>query len=115
MKILILLILTHTTLAWSCGDYLIRANVVMKNGVAGLVINPDTQSEINLKVKFDESSKLSPYVGRMIESTVTIPKKMDFTQGVVSSIGGILVIAHDPLAPSKGTSLKLVKVRNCKK
>jgi hypothetical protein len=115
MKIFILFILINSSSAWSCGDYLVKAQVVMKNGVASLVVNPETQSEINLKVKFSESSKLSPYIGRMISSKVTIPEKMDFTQGIVTSIAEITTILPDPLAPGKGTSLKLIKIRNCKK
>lgn len=100
---------------WSCGDYLASAQVKMRDGVSGLVINPDSLSEINLKVEFQESSKLSPYIGRMIETEIVIREKMDFTSGLVASIGKIKVTTPDPLAHHKGTSLKLIKSFDCKK
>ncbi|MBC7540885.1 MAG: hypothetical protein H7281_18840 [Bacteriovorax sp.] len=115
LSILLFLTLAVCPKAWSCGEYLASAQVIMKDGVSSLVINPDSKSEINLKVDFNESSKLSPYIGRMIEADVKIEEKMDFTRGLVASIGTIKVIAPDPLAHHKGTSLKLLKKIDCKK
>jgi hypothetical protein len=113
--VILILALVICPKAWSCGEYLVAAQVLMKDGVSSLVINPDSKSEINLKVEFNESSKLSPYIGRMIEAEVKIEEKMDFTRGLVASIGTIKVIAPDPLAHHKGTSLKLLKKIDCKK
>lgn len=99
----------------SCGTYLVDAQVIMKNGLSSLVINPGTRSEINLKVEFNESAKLSPYIDRFIETKVKIEEKMDFTRGVVASMGPITAIVADPLAPSKGTKFQLLKKEDCKK
>lgn len=99
----------------TCGTYLVDAQVVMKDGFSTLVINPETKSEINLKVEFNESAKLSPYIDRMIESKIKIEEKMDYTRGIVASLGAITPIVPDPLAPSKGTKFQLLKKEDCKK
>ena len=110
------LIFTLANTAYAtCGDYYAAAQVVMKNGISALVINPGTISEINLKVEFGESSKLSPYIGRLIETEVKIEEKMDYTKGLVSKIGEIKIIAPAPLSPGAGTSFKLLKKINCRK
>lgn len=101
--------------AHACGDYLVSAQVVMKEGKSTLVINPESKSEINLNVDFKESSKLSPYLGRLIETLVRIEEAMDATRGEVQSIGSIKVLVPDPLANSKGTQMKLVNKMECKK
>jgi hypothetical protein len=101
--------------ASTCGSYLVDAKVVMKNGLSSLVINPGTKSEINLKVEFNESAKLSPYIDRFIETNVRIEEKMDYTRGVVASLGAITTIVPDPLAPSSGTKFQLLKKEECKK
>ena len=111
----LLFALASTSNAFSCGDYLARAQVVMKNGASSLVINPDTKSEINLKVEFKESAKLSPYIGRFIETLVRMEEAMDATRGEVVSLGSIKVLVPDPLANSKGTSMKLINKIECKK
>ncbi len=98
----------------SCGTYLLRAQVLMKDGFSSLVINPGTRSEINLKVEFSESSKLSPYIGRLIETKGKIEEKMDHTRGVVASLGPISPLAPDPLSQSKGTKMELLKKEDCK-
>lgn len=105
----------NTSCFASCGSYLVNAQVVMKNGLSSLVINPGTKSEINLKVEFNESAKLTPYINRMIETKVKIEEKMDYTRGTVASLGPITVIAPDPLAPSKGTKFQLIQAEDCKK
>lgn len=112
---LLLLSLICSANAFSCGDYLVSAQVVMKDGASSLVINPDTKSEINLKVEFKESAKLSPYIGRFIETLVRMEEAMDATRGEVISLGSIKVLVPDPLANSKGTSMKLINKIECKK
>lgn len=112
---LLLLSLISSTNAFSCGDYLVSAQVVMKDGASALVINPDTKSEINLKVEFKESAKLSPYIGRFIETLVRMEEAMDATRGEVISLGSIKVLVPDPLANNKGTSMKLINKIECKK
>lgn len=101
--------------AFACGEYQARALVKMNEGQSGLVINPDTKSEINLKVDFNESIKLSPYIGRFIETLVKIEVPMDATRGEVSKLGPIKVLVPNPLASNKGTSLKPVNISECKK
>ena len=100
---------------WACGEYFARALVLMKNGISSLVINPKSISEINLIVDFDESLKLSPYVGRTIETHITILKEMDKNKGYVSSIADIKAVASNPLSNSKGTSLALLKSLKCQR
>ena len=104
-----------TSPALGCGDYLVSAQVVMKEGASTLIINPKTKSEINLKVDFKESAKLSPYIGRLIETIVRIEEPMDATRGEVLTIGPIKVLVPDPLANTKGTQMKIVKKMECKK
>lgn len=113
--LLSLFLIIFSSSAFSCGEYYTAAQVVMKDGLSTLVINPDTKSEINLKVEFNESGKLSPYLNRFIEAKVQIEEKMDFTRGVVSHIDDIKVIVPDPLAQAKGTKLTLLKKADCKK
>lgn len=112
---LLLLSLISSANAFSCGDYLVSAQVVMKDGASSLVINPETKSEINLKVEFKESAKLSPYIGRFIETLVKMEEAMDATRGEVISLGAIKVLVPDPLANSKGTIMKLINKIECKK
>lgn len=107
--------LTSSSLALSCGDYLLKAQVIMKGGVSSLVVNPGTKSEINLKVEFKESSKLSPYIGRLIETTAKMEKEMDKTIGEVTALGPIKVLVPDPLANAKGTSMQLINKMECLK
>lgn len=102
---LILLALTEASFS-SCGTYHIKALVVMKDGFASLVINPGTKSEITLKVEFNESAKLSPYINRLIETTARLQGPMDETRGLISSLGPIEALASDPLSPSKGTKFE---------
>lgn len=97
----------------SCGTYLIEAQVVMKDGLSALVINPGTKSEINLKVRFNESAKLTPYIDRFIETKAVIEEKMDYTRGVVASLGEIKEILPEPLATSKGTKFQLLSAKAC--
>lgn len=85
----------------------------MKDGFSSLVINPGTKSEINLKVEFNESAKLTPYIDRLIETHAKIEEKMDYTRGVVASLGPITPIIPDPLSPSKGTKMELIKSEKC--
>lgn len=101
--------------AFSCGDYLVRAQITMKNGISGFVINPGTRSEINLKPDFNESAKLSPYINRMIEAKIRIDEQMDFNIGKVEHIDDIKIIAPDPLAQGKGTKLTVLKKADCLK
>ena len=101
--------------AFSCGEYLVRAQVTMKNGISGFVINPGSKSEINLRPEFNESAKLSPYIDHMIEAKVRIDEQMDFTVGKVALIEDVKIIAPDPLAPGKGTKLTVLKKVECKK
>lgn len=114
-RILVLAFTLISSTAWSCGEYQVKAQVIMKDGVSSLVIYPGTISEINLKVEFNESAKLSPYINRVIEAKVTMEEKMDFTRGNVSKIENIKVIVPDPLAADKGMSLKIIKKTDCKK
>ena len=86
----------------------------MKKGRASFVINPQTQSEINLAVEFQESSKLSPYIDRFISTTVLIDKPMDATIGLVKSIGSIKELPPNPLANGMGTKMELIKKIDCK-
>lgn len=97
----------------SCGTYLVQAQVVMKEGFSTLVINPGTKSEINLKVQFNESAKLSPYIDRFIETKATIEEKMDFTRGVVASLGEIKELVPEPLSTSRGTKFQLLSAKAC--
>lgn len=99
----------------SCGTYLVKAQVIMKDGLSSLVINPGTKSEINLKIEFNESAKLTPFINRLIETNAKIEEKMDYTRGVVAGLGPINSIVPDPLSPSKGTKFELVKEEKCKK
>lgn len=112
--ILVFTIVT-SPMALSCGDYLVAAQVIMKDGASSLVINPGTKSEINLKVEFGESAKLSPYINRTIETLVRINEPMDATRGNAATIGSIKVLVPDPLSTTKGTSLKLINKIDCKK
>ncbi len=114
-KLFLFLCLIFSVNAWACGDYDVRALVVMKDGFAGLVINPKTKSEINLKVEFNESAKLSPYIDRFIEAQITITDKMDFTMGTASTINNIKVLVPDPLAQGSGTKMTQTKASDCKK
>ncbi|MFA6237572.1 MAG: hypothetical protein WC635_09620 [Bacteriovorax sp.] len=114
LKLLTTLIcLTSSTLALSCGDYLIKAQVIMKDGVSSLVVNPGTKSEINLKVEFKESSKLSPYIGKLIETTARMDKEMDETLGFLATLGPIKILVPNPLANAKGTSMNIIKKTEC--
>jgi hypothetical protein len=99
---------------YACGEYKAHALVVMKNGESMLVINPETKSEINLKVAFDQLGKLSPYIGRTIETKIVI-SKMDYTRGFVKSMGEIKVILTDPLSQTKSTKLELILKKACVK
>ncbi len=114
-KLIILSMTLFSSSAWSCGEYLVKAQVSMKDGLSSLIVYPGTISEINLKIEFNESAKLSPYINRVIEAKVTIEEKMDFTRGNVSKIENIKAIVPDPLAPDKGMGLKLIKETDCKK
>lgn len=111
----LILTLSTSPLAFSCGDYLVSAEVIMKDGASSLVINPGTKSEINLKVEFNESAKLSPYIGRLIETMGRMEEPMDQTRGVLVTLGSIKVLKPDPLSTSKGTSLKNINKMDCKK
>lgn len=113
--LVILTLVSSQASVGSCGTYLVNAQVIMKNGLSSLVINPGTKSEINLKVEFNESAKLSPYIDRLIETKVKIEEKMDHTQGVVASLGQITPLVSDPLSPSKGTKFQLIQKADCKK
>ncbi|MDD4976456.1 MAG: hypothetical protein PHY93_19010 [Bacteriovorax sp.] len=114
LKLFLLIALINAPQAFSCGDYLIQAEVVMKNGVSFLVINPGSESEINLKVAFKETPKLAPYIGRFIQTKIKIERPMDATRGEVASIEGIKVLVPDPLLSGKGTSMKMIKSMDCK-
>lgn len=114
-SLILLLAVAYPVSALTCGNYLVKALVVMKDGVSSLVINPDTKSEINLKVEFNQSAKLSPYIGRFIETQLTITRPMDATRGEASTLGSIKVLTPDPLANNMGTSMKLIKKMNCSK
>ncbi len=86
----------------------------MKDGLSTLVINPGTKSEINLKIEFNESAKLTPFIDRLIKTNATIEEKMDYTRGVVAALGPITAIVPDPLSPSSGTKFDLLKEEKCK-
>lgn len=115
LKLLVLNIALIPVLAQAgdCGDYLIAAEVKMINGLSTLVVNPGTKSEINLKVEFNESAKLSPYIDRFIEVVAKMEVPMDETRGSVTTLGTIKVLPPNPLATSKGTSMKLINKRDC--
>lgn len=100
--------------AYACGDYQVSAQVLLKEGDFSLVVNPGTLSQINLKVDFEESLSLSPYVGRIIGAKIHVDQ-MDNTLGQVSSVSGIKALISDPLLNNKGTSMTLVKKSDCKK
>lgn len=114
-RILIIIALAFSQAGYSsCGTYLLRAQVMMKDGFSSLVINPGTRSEINLKVEFNESAKLSPFIGRLIETKGKIEEKMDHTRGVVASLGPISPLSPDPLSQTKGTKMELLTKEDCK-
>ncbi len=98
---------------FSCGDYLIHAEVKLKDGGFFLVINPQTQSEISLQVIFNEAPKLAPYKNRFIETIGTLNKEMEFNKGNISKLDSIKVLVPDLLASDKGTSMKLVRSQDC--
>lgn len=114
-KILLTALFLISSVAWPCGQYKVKALVKMKDGVSNLVIHPGTISEINLNFDFNESAKLSPYIGQVIEAKVTMEEKMDFTKGSVTKIENIKVIVPDPLAQDQGMVLKIIKASDCKK
>lgn len=111
----VLVLIPALSHASSCGDYLVAAEVKMINGLSTLVVNPGTKSEINLKVEFNESAKLSPYIDRFIEVVASMEVPMDETRGSVTTLGTIKVLPPNPLATSKGTSMKLINKMECKK
>ncbi|MGZ3788645.1 MAG: hypothetical protein ACXVLQ_08990 [Bacteriovorax sp.] len=113
--VLFITLITNAPHAFSCGEYLIKAEVVMKNGLVFLVINPETKSEINLRASFKETPKLAPYIKRFIEAKIKIEKPMDATRGEVESIEGIKVIVPAPLMSGKGTEMKMIKSMDCKR
>jgi len=67
-----------------------------------------------LKVEFNESAKLSPFIGRLIETKGKIEEKMDHTRGVVASLGPISPLSPDPLSQTKGTKMELLAKEDCK-
>lgn len=101
--------------AFSCGEYLLHAKVDMQNGAFYLVIYPQSQSEMSLQASFNESPKLAPYNERFIEAIVTITKAVNSDKKEISKIESIKVLVPDPMAPGKGTSMKLLKNENCYK
>lgn len=102
-------------LAFPCGQYIIGAKVKMMNGLSTLVVYPNTDSEINLKVDFNESIKLTPYLKRTVEVRAKINEEMDFTIGKIAKIESIKEILSDPLASDSGTYFKQSKIENCLK
>jgi hypothetical protein len=111
--VFLLLLLLSSTSLFACGDYLIDAIAVMKEGFPALIINPGTKSEINLKVEFAETPKLSPYINRLIEVSATMTKPMDYTQGEIAKLAKIKVLVPDPLAQGQGTKMTLIKKAKC--
>jgi len=105
----------YSNSAFPCGVYNIAAKVVMVDGFSTFVINPKTKSEINLKVEFNESAKLTPYIERIITARVKIDEKMDFTRGKIAKIESLKEIPPDPLANDSGTYLKQINEEKCKK
>jgi hypothetical protein len=112
-NLIIFIILIFSLKAFSCGEYLLHAEVKMKDGGFFLVLYPQTQSEIYLLASFSEAPKLAPYKDRFIETMVTIHKEMEFSKRSISKIDSIKVLVPDPLASGKGTSMKLIKPQDC--
>ena len=99
--------------ALACGGYETIGKVMMKDGVSGLVIYPDTKSQIDLRVEFNESTKLSPYIDTFIKAKISV-EQLDLTFGYVTKISDITSTLPNQLATDKGTKLKQLTKAPCK-
>lgn len=115
MKSIILAILILTGVrAQACGLYQVKAQVQLINGYPRLVIYPETQSEINLSIKFEETPQLSAYIDGTVSAQVHI-SSVDATLGNVDKIENIQRIFTNPLSRSQGTDIRLINYEKCKK
>lgn len=100
--------------SYSCGNYKTVAKVIMREGSPSLIIYPESQSEIFLKVELLESAKLAPYLNRYIMADLLILKKNDNTRYNVEKINNIKITIPKLLSSKKGTGLSLIKPSVCK-
>lgn len=118
MKVLFFLFFISTTLHSNelsdCGEYTLRGVVrPLKDGMT-ILVNEQTQSELQIKTTIPESSNLAAYSNKPVTVTALLTQKFDGTKGFAEKIIKADFRIPDPLNP-KDTGIKLEKKVACKK
>lgn len=118
MKVLFLFYIISTTLNANeisdCGEYSLRGIVRPLPEGLTIVINENTQSEMQIKTTISESSKLGAFMDKPVTVQALLNKKFDGTKGFSEQIIKVDFRLPDPLNP-KDTGVILIKKTACKK
>ena len=90
-----------TVLILICGTYTTTALVQQYQGYPRLVINPGTQSEIRLPLKYSITPKLTAYIDNTVSAEIEISD-----DGTINKISKIIRVYNSELSQNSGTFLK---------
>lgn len=83
-----------------CGTYSTTALVQQYEGYPRLLINPGTQSEIKLVLKFADTPKLSAFINQ------TVSAEVELNGNQIEKISKIARVLTSELSQTRGTFLK---------
>lgn len=107
-----LFLLLNATTSAACGVYSVTALVQANQGYPSLLINPGTQSEVKLTLKFADTPKLSAYIDQTISAEIEITE-LASTSGNIENISKITRNFTSELSQTRGTVLKQLKAAAC--
>lgn len=84
-----------------CGTYSTSALVQQHEGYPRLLINPGTQSEIKLVLKFADTPKLSAFINQTISAEIEL-----LNGNQIEKISNISRVFTSELSQTRGTFLK---------
>lgn len=84
-----------------CSTYSVTALVQQHSGYPRLLVNPGTQSEIKLVLKFADTPKLSAFMDQTISAEIQLSEN-----GTVNKISKISRVFSSELSQNRGTFLK---------